>query len=324
MKSLYPDIKPYARHRLAVGDGHELYIEESGTPGGIPVLFVHGGPGSGCGIKSRCFFDPEVYRIILFDQRGAGRSTPHASLKANTTAHLIADMEAIRLFLAVDRWVLFGGSWGSTLSLLYAQQFPKQVLGLILRGVFLCRDEDLRWFYQDGASRVFADYWQEFQHPIAADKRHDMITAYHQLLTGDNELARMSAAKSWSLWEARCATLRPCHTVVEHFSDPHVAIALARIEADYFINKAYIEPNQIINHADRLESIPGIIVHGRYDMICTLENALALHQAWPGSELDIVRDAGHASSEPGIIDALVKATAAMAMRLRSEDGFSNK
>lgn len=318
MKLLYPDIKPYARHRLAVGDGHELYLEESGTPEGIPVLFVHGGPGSGCGAKSRCFFDPEHYRIILFDQRGAGRSTPHAGLKANTTAHLIADMEAIRAFLDIDSWLLFGGSWGATLSLLYAQQYPEQLLGLILRGVFLCRDEDLRWFYQHGASQVFPDYWQDFQRPIAVDKRHNMIAAYHELLTGNNELARMSAAKSWALWEARCATLRPSRDVVEHFSDPHVAIALACIEAQYFLNKAYIEPNQIITQSDKLAGIPGIIIHGRYDMICPLDNALALHQAWPDSELDIVRDAGHSSSEPSIIDALVRATADMSMRIRPE------
>lgn len=318
MKLLYPDIKPYARHRLAVGDGHELYLEESGTPEGIPVLFVHGGPGSGCGAKSRCFFDPEHYRIILFDQRGAGRSTPHAGLKSNTTAHLIADMEAIRAFLDIESWLLFGGSWGATLSLLYAQQYPEQLLGLILRGVFLCRDEDLRWFYQHGASQVFPDYWQDFQRPIAVDKRHNMIAAYHELLTGNNELARMSAAKSWSLWEARCATLRPSSDVVDHFSDPHVAIALACIETQYFLNKAYIEPNQIIAQAGKLAGIPGIIIHGRYDMICPLDNALALHQVWPDSELDIVRDAGHSSTEPSIIDALVRATADMSMRIRPE------
>jgi len=316
MMPLYPEIKPYARHRLAVDELHEIYFEESGDPDGIPVLFVHGGPGAGCNPRNRCFFDPERYRIILYDQRGSGQSRPHASLVDNTTAHLIDDIEAIRAALDIEQWVLFGGSWGSTLSLLYAQSFPERVSGLVLRGIFLCRDKDIRWFYQEGASRIFPDYWEDYIEPIAKDKRDNHVSAYYELLTGDNELARMGAAKSWALWEAHCATLRPSHDVVDHFSDPHTALALARIEAHYFVNDGFIEENQILNHANKLEGIPGTIVHGRYDIICPLDNAVQLHNAWSDSELHIIRDAGHASSEPSIIDALIRATQDMASRLR--------
>lgn len=319
MMTLYPEIKAYAKHRLPVQSPHELYIEESGDPDGIPVLFVHGGPGGGCDKRSRRFFDPERYRIILYDQRGAGQSTPHAELEHNNTQALIADMEAIRTLLGIEQWLLFGGSWGSTLSLLYAQGFPERVSGMILRGIFLCREKDLQWFYQYGASQIFPDYWEDYIHPIAAEKRDDFISAYYELLTGDNELARMGAAKAWSLWEAHCATLRPSHEIVEHFGEPHMALALARIEAHYFINNAFIEPDQIIRQADRLSGIPGIIVHGRYDMVCTLDNAVSLHNAWPDSQLNIIRDAGHASSEPSIVDALVRATRDMARRLRPGD-----
>ncbi|ARN73568.1 prolyl aminopeptidase [Oceanicoccus sagamiensis] len=319
MMTLYPEIKPYQTFRLAVEEPHEIYVEESGDPDGIPVLFVHGGPGGGCSAKNRCFFDPERYRIILFDQRGAGQSTPHAELKHNNTQALIEDIEVIRKHLGIEQWMLFGGSWGSTLSLLYAQSYPDRVMGLILRGIFLCRDQDLEWFYQRGASLIFPDYWQDYLHPIAKDRRDHLIEAYYDLLTGDNELARMGAAKAWSLWEGRCATLRPNHEVVEHFGEPHVALALARIEAHYFAHKGFIEANQILNNADILGGIPGTIVHGRYDMICTLDNAVALHDRWPESQLNIIRDAGHASSEPSIVDALVRATKDMAKRFRPDD-----
>ncbi|MEE8059153.1 MAG: prolyl aminopeptidase [Pseudomonadales bacterium] len=319
MMMLYPKIKPYARHRLAVEAPHELYIEESGDPEGIPVLFVHGGPGSGCDKKSRCFFDPERYRVILYDQRGAGQSTPHAELENNHTQALVEDIEAIREFLGIEKWMLFGGSWGSTLSLVYTQAHTERVMGLVLRGIFLCRDKDLHWFYQHGANQFFPDYWEDYIHPIRPEQRDDFITAYYELLTGSNELARMSAAKAWSLWEAHCATLRPNHEVVEHFGEPHMALALARIEAHYFVNKGFLEPNQILDNADKLSGIPGIIVHGRYDMICTLDNAVSLHNVWPDSQLNIVRDAGHAASEPSITDALVRATRDMARRFRPED-----
>lgn len=294
-------------------------MEECGNPQGIPVLFVHGGPGAGCNNRSRCFFDPERYRIILFDQRGAGRSTPHAELSSNNSQALVEDIERIRTFLEIDRWCLFGGSWGATLSLLYAQAHPVRVSGLILRGVFLCREEDIKWFYQYGASQVYPDYWQDFIRPVTGGQREDLIAAYHQILTGDNELARVSAAKAWSLWEARCASLRPSSHLEEYYGSAKVALAMARIEAHFFVNKGFVEPNQIINNAPGLADIPGIIVHGRYDMICPLDNALALHQAWPGSELHIIREAGHAATEPGNIDALVKATRDMGRRLGSAD-----
>ncbi len=319
MLTLYPEIKPYAQHRLPVQKPHELYLEECGDPDGIPVLFVHGGPGGGCDKKARSFFNPEHYRIVLFDQRGAGQSTPHAELENNNTQALISDIEMIREHLGIEQWVLFGGSWGSTLSLLYAQTYPERVMGLILRGIFLCREEDLQWFYQCGASHIFPDYWEDFVYPVAKDKRDDMVTAYYELLTGDNELARMGAAKAWSLWEGHCATLRPSHETVEHFGDPHTALALARIEAHYFVNKSFIEPNQIIKNASHLEGIPGIIVHGRYDMVCPLDNAVSLHNVWPDSQLNIVRDAGHASSEPSITDALIRATRDMVRRFRPDD-----
>lgn len=316
MLTLYPEIKPYTTHALQVDDIHTLYVEESGNVDGIPVLFVHGGPGSGCDPKNRCFFDPDLYRIVLFDQRGAGRSTPHAELVNNDTNLLIDDMEAIRELLGIDRWLLFGGSWGSTLSLLYAQRHPERVTGMILRGIFLGRACDIHWLYQEGASRLFPDYWEDYIKPVPAALRHSMVEAYYQLLTGDNELARMGAAKAWSGWEARCATLRPNLEVYEHLVDPHVALAMARIECHFFINHCFIRENQIMEEVAALDGIPGMIVHGRYDMVCTLDNAFELHRHWPQSELHIIRDAGHVASEPGITDALVRSTRRMADRLR--------
>jgi len=310
----YPDIKPYKTHRLAVDDLHTLYIEECGSPDGIPAIVVHGGPGGGCSKADRCFFDPEKYRIIVFDQRGAGRSTPHAELKDNTTDHLVADLERIRDALNVEQWILFGGSWGSTLALIYAQTHSERVLGLVLRGVFLCRQQDFDWLYQSGASRIFPDYWEDFLRPIPESERGNMMAAYYQRLTGSNELAKMAAAKAWSLWEGRCATLRPSAKVMESFADPHKAVSLSRIEAHYFINGGFIDENQILLNTDKLEGIPGIIVHGRYDMVCTIDNAHSLHRRWADSELHIVRDAGHSSSEPGIVDALIRATRDMSQR----------
>jgi proline iminopeptidase len=318
MQTLYPDIKPFRTQYLKVDSIHTLYVEQSGNPEGIPVLFVHGGPGGGCGKHDRSFFDPEKYHIILFDQRGSGRSTPHAELTNNTTHHLLEDMETIRRELGVDRWVLFGGSWGSTLSLLYAEQNPQVVLGLILRGIFLCRRRDLEWFYEGGAAHLFPDYWEDFVHPIPEEERHDMIGAYYRRLTSANELAKMGAAKAWSMWEGLCSTLRPCHEVADDFGDPHKALSLARIEAHYFVNNVFIEEDQIVKNAHKLEGIPGIIVHGRYDVVCPLDNAFALHRAWPESELNIIRDAGHASREPGIVDGLLRATRDMAFRFEED------
>ncbi|MCV6604005.1 MAG: prolyl aminopeptidase [Porticoccaceae bacterium] len=315
MRGFYPNIKPYKSHSLAVQSPHELYVEECGSPDGIPVLFVHGGPGGGCSKQDRSFFDPEKYRIILFDQRGCGRSAPHASLQDNSSQALVEDMEVIRHKLGVDKWLLFGGSWGSTLSLLYAQAHPKRVSGLILRGIFLCRQRDINWFYQAGADHVFPDYWRDYQAPIPEVERGDMVAAYYRRLTGDNELERMSAAKAWSIWEGRCATLHPNPKVVEHLGSPHVALAMARVECHYFYNKAFLEDNQLLDNANKLKGIPGIIVHGRYDMVCPVDQAFALHRAWPEARLEIIRDAGHAASEPGTLDALVKATDEMANKL---------
>lgn len=314
MQTLFPAIEPYATHRLAVEPPYELYVEECGNPRGLPVLFLHGGPGAGFQPWNRRFFDPGRYRIVLVDQRGAGRSTPHAHLEGNNTQALVADIEVLREFLGIEKWVVFGGSWGSTLALAYAEAHPSRVTGLILRGVFLCRDQDIRWFYQDGASHIYPDYWADYERVIPLDERHDFLAAYHKRLTGEDELARMAAAKAWSVWEGVCATLRPNPAVVAHFADPHVALALARIEAHYFMNRIFLAVNQLLAEAHRLAAIPGVIVHGRYDMICPLDNAFALHAVWPESTLQVVPDAGHSAAEPGIVDALVRATNDFARR----------
>lgn len=308
MRTLYPETHPYVSHSLAVEPPHVLHIEECGNPNGVPVLFVHGGPGSGCEDYHRRFFDPDVYRIILFDQRGCGRSTPHAELSGNTTDALVEDMEAIREHLGIDRWLLFGGSWGSTLGLVYAETHPERVLGMVLRGIFLCRPDEIQWFYQRGANRLLPDHWQDFAAVIPEAERDDMVAAYYRRLTGDNEVERMAAAEAWSLWEGRAATLRPSEAVEGHYGNPYVALALARIECHYFQHDTFLEPDQILRDAGRLKGIPGVLVHGRYDLICPLENAWQLHRAWPDSELEVIQEAGHSASEPGMIDALVRAT----------------
>lgn len=308
MKPLYPSIKNDTEHELRVDGVHTLYVEESGNPRGIPIVYVHGGPGIGTTADNRRYFDPQHYRIILFDQRGCGRSTPHATLENNTLVHLIDDLEKIREHLNIERWILFGGSWGSTLSLCYAQKFPQRVQGMILRGIFLGRARDLRWFYQEGANAVFPDYWESFIASIPEEERDDLIKAYYKRLLGEDELAQMNAAKRWAAWEAQCATLNPSKTLTDWFCHPHVALSLARIETHFFTHQCFLESNQILRDAYRLEGIPGIIVHGRYDMICPFENARALHLAWPGSELRVIRDAGHSATEVGITDALITAT----------------
>ena len=308
MPGLYPRIKPYATHRLEVDPPHILHVEESGDPQGIPVLFVHGGPGAGCMPYHRTFFDPEVYRIILFDQRGCGRSAPHSELDGNTTQALVADMEKIREKLGIEQWVLFGGSWGSTLSLVYAETHPERVMGLILRGIFLCRKQEIDWFYQGGAARIFPDHWQEFISVIPEEEHSDLVSAYYKRLTGDNELARMGAAKAWSRWEGQTSTLQPSRSVVGSFTEPYTAMSLSRIECHYFMNDSFLEPNQILNNVDQLEGIPGVIVQGRYDVVCPMQSAWELYNAWPDAELDIIPDAGHSATERGIVDALVRAT----------------
>ena len=308
LNKLYPEIRHNLDHTFVVGDGHILYGREYGNLQGIPAVFLHGGPGAGCEPYHARFFDPEKYRIILFDQRGSGHSRPHASLRDNTTHHLVADLEYIRAALSIERWLVFGGSWGSTLALVYAQAYPDKVLALVLRGIFLCRNHDIRWFYQCGANHLFPDYWADFLQHIPVGERNDMVAAYHRRLTGDDEIARMAAAKIWSLWEGRTATLLPNASVLSHFADPHTALSLACIECNYFFNHCWLEPNQILRDTSRLHNIPGIIIHGRYDVVCPVTQAFDLHAAWPQAELHIIPDAGHSASEPGISAALVRAT----------------
>lgn len=316
MLTLYPPIKPYHEFTLRVESPHEIYVEECGSPDGIPILFIHGGPGSGCTEDQRRFFDPNVYRIILFDQRGCGRSTPHMALEGNNTQALVEDMEQIRKKLNIDRWALFGGSWGSTLGLVYAQAHPQRVLGMILRGIFLNRDTDIQWLFGGaGANKIFPDYWEEFLSIVPEDQRHNPLRAYYEMLTGEDEVHRMSAAKIWSSWEGQCATLEPNRQLLDHMKNPHHALSFARIEAHYFMHHCFLEPDQIMRNIHKIEEIPGIIVHGRYDIVCALDNAWELNKAWANSELHIIRDAGHSATEPGIIDALVRATKSLTHRL---------
>ena len=314
MDALYPPIEPLRSGLLDVGDGHRLYWEECGRPDGLPVVFLHGGPGSGCEAWHRRFFDPARYRIALFDQRGSGRSTPHASLDANTTPHLVADVERLRALLDIERWVVFGGSWGSTLGLAYAQAHPERVLGLVLRGIFLCRSRDVQWFYQSGADRVFPEAWADYLAPIPAEERGDLVAAYHRRLTDPDPGVREAAARAWSVWEGSTSCLRPNPDVLAHFAAPSVAVSLARIECHYFMHGSFLEPDQLLREARRLAGIPGYIVHGRYDVVCPVEQAVALHRAWPSAELQIVPDAGHSAAEPGIARRLVAATDALAER----------
>lgn len=316
MRTLYPAITPYHVQKLSVTDGHELYLEECGTADGLPVVFLHGGPGAACEDYHRQFFDPACYRIVLFDQRGCGRSTPHASLQENTTQALISDIETLRVTLGIDKWVVFGGSWGSTLALAYAEAYPDRVLGLVLRGIFLCRRRDVQWFYQEGASFIAPDLWQDFVKPIPPEEQHDMVAAYYRRLTGSDEIARLAAARAWSLWEGCTSTLLPKAAVVDHFANSKTALSLARIECHFFINDSFMQADQLLRDAPSLAGIPGVIVHGRYDIVCPLEQAWLLHQAWPQSQLHIIQDAGHSATEAGTVDALVTATDQFAQRFR--------
>jgi proline iminopeptidase len=308
MNSLYPAIKPYAQHELKVGAPHLLYIEETGNPEGIPVIVLHPGPGAASDSYLRRFFDPQRYRIILFDQRGCGRSTPHLEVSNNTTLLLIDDIDAIRDFLGLSEFVLFGGGWGSLLALLYAQKFPQQIKALLIHQIFLGRQQDIDWFYKHGASLVYPDYWIEFTHQIPENSRDNIPQYYSDCLQGSNELARMSAAKNWALWQARCSSLQPHLYVLDQFSDPHFALALATLES-YFINNHYfIEENQVMANVHKIRHIPTYIVHGRFDMVSPLASAWDLHEAIPASNLRIVRDAGHSDRESGIIDAIIYAS----------------
>ena len=311
MRNLYDELEPFDSGKLKVSAVHELYYEQCGNPQGKPVVFLHGGPGAGLVPDYRRFFDPEAYRIILFDQRGAGRSVPHACLDDNTTWHLVNDIEQLREHFGVEQWLVFGGSWGSTLALAYAETHPERVRGLVLRGIFLGRPNEIRWLYQDsqGASAIFPDGWEKFTGIIPEAERTDMIGAYHRRLTASDESIRMEAARAWSIWESSALKLLPDQKMIDDFSAPETAIALARIECHYFMNNCFFETdNYLLEHVDRIRHIPAVIVHGRYDVICPLTNAWDLHRAWPEATLTIVPDAGHASTETGIAAALVTAT----------------
>lgn len=309
MRELYPPIEPYQEGTLPVSDLHTLYYEQSGNPDGKPVVVLHGGPGGGCIPEYRQYFNPEKWRIIMFDQRGCGRSLPYAELRENTTWHLVADIEKLRIHLGVESWVVFGGSWGSTLSLAYSQTHPERCNGLILRGIFMLRSEELRWFYQEGASYIFPDAWEEYVRPIPPEEQHDFLTAYYQRLTSDDPQVRLEAAKAWSVWEGSTSKLYPDSDLMERFGDEEFAIAFARIECHYFINKGFFErEDQLLVNVDKIRQIPAVIVQGRYDIVCPMKTAWELHRAWPEAEFIVVPDAGHSMSEPGIKSALIAAT----------------
>ena len=309
MRTFYPDIEPYQTHRLAVDPRHTLHIEECGNPAGLPVVFLHGGPGAGVSPYHRRFFDPARYRIVLFDQRGAGQSTPHAELVDNTTWHLVADIETIRERLGIERWVVFGGSWGSTLSLAYAQAHPGRVLGMVLRGIFLGRPHELRWFNEldGGASLIFPERWARYVAFIPEEERGSMLEAYWRRLHDDDESVRLAAARAWSAWEGGSTTLLHDPDGGGDFEDPHKALSLARTEAHYFRNDVFLEPGQLLRDLDRIRHIPATIVHGRYDIICPVKSAWDLANAWPEAEFHVVL-AGHSAADPAIVDRLVQAT----------------
>ncbi len=309
MRELYPPIEPFASERLRVSDVHELYIEQSGRPDGQPVIFLHGGPGAATSASQRRFFDPQTYRIVLFDQRGCGKSTPSADLTDNTTWELVADVERIREHLGIDRWLVFGGSWGSCLALAYAETHPERVTGLVLRGIFMLRPHEIRWFYQEGASFVFPELWETFLAPIPVEERGDLLTAYHRRLTGPDPGARAACAQAWSNWEASTINMLPNAQTVADMTTAQASDQLARIESHYFMNGGFFErPDQLLTNVDPIRRIPAVIVQGRYDMCCPVTTAWDLHMRWPEAAFEVVPDAGHSASEPGIADRLVQAT----------------
>lgn len=308
MTSLFPPIEPYNKFVLPVSDMHKIYVEEVGNPKGKPVVFVHGGPGGGIEEKHRRYFDPSIWRVILFDQRGCGKSTPFGELKENTTFDLVADMEKIRGALKVDSWHIFGGSWGSTLALTYAISHPEKALSLMLRGIFLVRAAEIKWFYQYGAHYFYPEAWEHFLAPIPASERHDLLAAYHRRLNSEDPKVVREAAIAWSRWEGTTSKLRKDAQFIEHFADDHFAYAFARIENHYFFNRAFFtQDNWILNNISKIKDIPGVIVQGRYDMPCPPISAYELHKAWPKAEFLLIEEAGHSLSEPGISAALLDA-----------------
>ncbi len=308
-RALYPEIEPYNTGMLPVSSLHTIYYEESGNPHGMPVVFLHGGPGGGTVPRQRQFFDPARYRIILFDQRGCGRSRPYAELRENTTWELVGDLERLRNHLEIERWQVFGGSWGSTLALAYAQSHPRRVLALVLRGIFLLRRSELLWFYQDGASAVFPDAWAEFVAQIPEDERSDLIRAYYKRLTSGDPVVQQAAARAWSIWEASTSFLRQRPEFIAAAGEDNFAVAFARIEAHYFVHHGFLErEQQLLENIGRIRQVPAVIVQGRYDVVCPMYSAWQLHRAWPEAELVIVPDAGHSAFEPGIQSALIDAT----------------
>lgn len=309
MKEMYPAIEPYSTGFLKVSDIHTLYFEEAGNPKGKPVVFLHGGPGGGVIANYRRYFNPEKWRIILFDQRGCGKSTPFADLRENTTWDLVADIEKLRNHLSIAKWSVFGGSWGSTLALSYAIKHPDACAELFLRGIFLLRKKEIDWFYQEGCSKIYPDAWEEYVKPIPMEERNDFVRAFYKRLTSDDIKVRKEAAKAWSIWEGSTSKLIPEADVVARFGDDEFADAFARIECHYFINKGFFtEDNFLLNNVDKIRHIPTVIVQGRYDVVCPAESAWDLHRAFPEAEFHLIADAGHSLAEKGITDALIKAT----------------
>ena len=309
MRQLYPPLEPYDHGYLQVSDLHTIHYEQSGNPNGKPVVVLHGGPGGGAAPVYRQYFNPEKWRIIMFDQRGCGKSTPYAELTENTTWDLVADIEKLRNKLGIEQWFVFGGSWGSTLSLAYSQTHPSACLGLILRGIFMLRQQELQWFYQSGASYIFPDAWESYLKPIPSAERANLISAYHKRLTSEDRQIRLEAARAWSVWEASTSKLIPSDKSIQRFGSDQFAEAFARIECHYFVNKGFLETeNQLLDNCDRIAHLPGVIVQGRYDVVCPMVTSWELHKVWPRAEYLVIPDAGHSVSEPGIIDALVTAT----------------
>lgn len=309
LRNFYPEIEPFKTEFFKVSDIHTLYVEQCGNPRGRPVVFLHGGPGGGVNSDHRRYFDPNHYRIILFDQRGSGQSTPAAELNENSTWDLVSDIEKIREHLDIQDWIVFGGSWGSTLALAYAETHPERVKGLILRGIFLCRPSEIRWFYQFGASEIFPDIWESYYNHIPENERHDFVSAYYKRLTSSDEKVRLTAAKIWSKWEAATSRLIVDLKSIEEFDDPIYALQFARIECHYFMNNAFFNTdNYLIENISKVRHIPTVIVQGRYDVVCPARSAWDLHKAFPESELNIIPDSGHAAGEPGIRSKLIELT----------------